>query len=858
MSFRTTSLLFAILIVMLLIFGIAVQAPRQAGEQGYLFPKIAETPNLKIGTVVIEKGRKEIRLVKTESGWRLEEPPVKATARADDTKVDQLVDQIQHARRVEEAVVTRRRAEAGLEPPQLKVTLKEEGAGREWTLEVGNQSADKLYAYVASSERPGEIMAVPVSSLENLFFKAPDEFRSRTLLDVTDTNTNTVRLSKPAGKEKKEETKLALSKTASGLWVYKVPAGYGAADFPGAPARKNPGVRGLLDALGNARVADLKDFEPLGAKPLADYGLAAGHESLRVEVERSAALFGPKKGQTVKETLLVGNQVTIKGKGKKKEKEQYYVRLEGDDSVARLDAAKLKTVFDVANDPALLRSHNLTELARNTIDVVDLQWGPDLKNKLQFRKLDPTLWKLYENGKSYKANATAVAGDSDSLLAALHGKDQVQQFYKADEDFGFAKPTAKVELYVGGLEPKAPNQAKERETGTAKGTAKKEAKEKEGPERGLKKGAVPAVTLIFGKTDKGLVYVKRQSKELGVSVVSAPAALLEKIIPPEGALAFLDTSLPSFDTAKVVKLELDRGPAGKLIVEKPAPAKEKEKKTTRKEEKTPAWKLVEPKDMPAGIGVNSAEVHRVLGTLAALHVEKWLQRVSPKDAKTLAGYGLEPPDLRAVVTVKKDDKTETFVYKFGKESGEKTKEIYAFMDKRDIVFLAQPQAVKVLRDAELRDTKVFQFDAARVKELDLKGWQEKVNFVLELKLERKSAGIWTALKPEGFDPNGRKVGDFVSDLSHLKAEKFVAFKVKSLAEYKLAPADPNLRIEVKMDDGKTTYVLTIGAENKEKTGYYATASTLPGVVFLASRETFGPVVASHNYFSRTAKQASAK
>jgi hypothetical protein len=846
MSFRTTSLLFAILIAMLLVFGIAVQVPRQGGEQGYVFRSIAEVPNLKIGAVVLERKGKEVRLVKTDRGWRLEEPPVKATARADETKVDQLIDQMQHARRVEEAVVTRNRAEAGLEPPQLKVTLKEQGAGREWTLDVGHQSADKLYVYVSSSDRPSEILAVPVTSVEDLFFKSADDFRSRTLLGVTDTNTDSVRLSRPAGKEKKQETKVALDKTMAGLWVFKTPAGYGAADFVGVPARKDPGVRGLLDSLGSVRVAEVKDFEPLGAKTLADYGLAAGQESLRVDVERSANLFGSQKGKTVKEALLVGKKVTIKGKDQEKDKDQVYVRMDDDDSVARVDAAKLKTVFDVADDPAVLRSHDLTTLERNAVDVIDVQWGPDLKNKLELRKLDPTLWKLYENGKSSKANATAVAGDRDSLLAALHGKDKVEHFYKADEEFGFAKPTAKVELYTGGLEPKAPTKAKKKPAGTAK------EKKEEPPERGLKKGASPAVTLIFGKSDKGQVYVKRQSKELGVSVVSVPAALLEKITPPEGALAYRDTSLPSFAVRDVVKLELDRGSGGKFLVEKPAPAKEKEAKTTKKESaKAPAWKLVEPKDQPSGMGVNTAEITHVLGILANLHVEKWVQPVDAKDAKALAGYGLSPPDLRAVVTVKKDDKTETFEYKFGKESEEKTKEVYALMNKVGIVFLAQPQAVKVLKEAELRDTKVFQFDAARVKEIDLRGWQAKVSFVLELKLERKSAGVWTALKPEGFDPNGRKVSNFVGELSQLKAEKFIAFKVKSLTAYKLGPSDSNLRIEVKMDDGKTTYNLTVGAENKEKTGYYATASTLPGVVFLVSRPTFEPVVASHLFFSRT-------
>jgi hypothetical protein len=847
MNLRTTSLLFGILIAMLLVFGIALQAPRNQGDQGYVFATIGPLPSLNVGTVLIEHKGKEIRLVKSDRGWRLELPPATATARADETKVEQLIDQVRGARKVEEAEVTRDLARVGLENPETKVTLKEKGAGREWTLYVGDKSPDKEYVYVTSSDRPKEVMAVSASTLESIFFDSPDALRATALLDVSDANANSVALSAPAvadKKEKKEKTEVALAKTREGLWVFKAPADYGAADFAGTPPPKEePGVKGLLTALGNLRVENVKDFEPLGAKPLADYGVLPGKETLRVAVERTP--FGGDKGKTIKEALLVGNKV--------KGKDEYYVRAEQDDSVARVAAKKLETVLRVAGDPAVLRSRNLTEVERNAVDVVDLRWGTGLKQEVRLRRPDPTLWEVYEGGKWQKANEPAVAGDRDSLLAAVKGQGKVEEFFDRkdlDEKLGFGSPTAEVKVYVGGLEKKAREKA-------GKG-AKEKAKEPTGP--ALKKGAAPAVTLIFGKTDKDRVYVKRVSASLGTSRVAVPASILEKVAPPEGALAYLDTSLPSPPVADVVKLQLDRG-ATRFVVEKTKEkAKEKEKgKAPAKagKEKAPAWQLIEPKDLPGRTSADEAQVDVVLQTLAHLQVEKWVRKIDPKDKKGLAEYGLEAPGLAATMTVKKGDKTEDYVYQFGKDAGDGKKGVYALLNKTDIVFLAQPQAVQTLREAELRDLTIFTFDPAKVKDVVMQGWYEKANYVFELLLERKSGDTWAAPKLKGFEVSGKAVSDFVKDLSRLRAKQLVTVKAKSLTEYKLAPADKNLRVEVKMDDGKTSYTLTVGALNKDGTGYYATASTLPDVVLLLPKERFEAVVGSYNYFSRT-KQASAK
>src|SRR5436309_607924 len=79
----------------------------------------------------------------------------------------------------------------------------------------------------------------------------------------------------------------------------------------------------------------------------------------------------------------------------------------------------------------------------------------------------------------------------------------------------------------------------------AKDDAKDKDKKKD-EEPKLKKDAKPAVTLIFGKTEKDTVYVKRVTQDGTVSRFTVPKAIMEKVLPAEGVLAFFDTALPSF------------------------------------------------------------------------------------------------------------------------------------------------------------------------------------------------------------------------------------------------------------------------------------------------------------------------
>jgi hypothetical protein len=915
MSFKTTFVLFGIVIVMLLVFGIALQVPRTTPEKTAVFSTLNDA--IPIDTMVVDRGGKALRFLKSDRGWKMQEAGGSVAVRADETKVDDLLRQVRDAKRIEGVTVSNDLSVYGLDHPSEKVVLKERGAGREWTLFVGDRAKrpDPNFLYVTSSDRPREVMVLSSSSLSALDFTNPADMRARTLLDVNEGNTSYVRVTHAEDKAKKE---LAVQKNAEGLWIFKEPAAYGVADFAGVPAKKEPGVKDLLGDLAKIKVENVSDFEPIGNRPLADYGLAKGEAKIQVEAEvTSGAVGGKDKG--VKEVLLVGHKTKD---AKEKDKEYYYVRVEGDDGVARVPAKLLEPVLKLVRDPAALRSRDLTFVDKNNVDAAQLRWGEGLKTETMLLREDPSKRDKKADGKTHLANAAAITGDPSGLLAALKDSGKVATFLdakdeaegkKLDADYQLDKPQAEVKLYVNATEKKKAEPAKDQK----KDGKEKETKKDESPEVQLKKDAKPAVTLLFGKVDKGMVYVKRVSEQLGTSRVAVPADLLKKVAPANGYLAFLDRSLPSFPFDKVTRLEVDRGKSGGKFVIELAPEKEPEKdkgkagdkdkdgKKDAKKDKGPKWLLLEPKDLPDRPGADTAAVEDLLGVLERLQVEKWVRKVDPKDAKAkeiLGSFGLEPADLTVSVTVKKPaekdkgtdkDKakekekektgkeketkekekeiTETYVYRFGKEvSDEDVTGVYALLEQKDdpkskdLVFLAQPQAVKELREKELRDRTIFTFDAAKAKDVKMVGWFAKVKVNLTLQANRKPDNSWAATQPEKFDLDNRRFEDFVKNLSHLEAKRFVAFKKEKkedLKEYGLTSEDPTLRIDVNVEDpmakeGKT-YQLTVGALNGDKTGYYAMASTLPGVVFLVPKEEFEPVVNEIAYFSRT-RQAAAK
>ncbi len=452
------------------------------------------------------------------------------------------------------------------------------------------------------------------------------------------------------------------------------------------------------------------------------------------------------------------------------------------------------------------------------------------------------MWKIFTaNDIPRKADTNAIEG-AKGLVAALQGKRQIKEFFdaqgpeetkKLEAKLGLDNPAAEVKVWVNALVKEEPKDAKKEEAKDAK----KDQKQSE-VEPKLKADAKPVLTLRFGKSEKGLVYVKRETADGTVSWLAVPKDIFQKAAPPNGALAFLDPSVPGFPVGDVTKVDLVRGP-------------EKFEAVRDKEPNQAQWKLTKPKDLPNRTAADAGEVEQVLGTLAHLTAKKWVQKVNPKDAKTLEPFGLDKPGVTVTATVKKTgaEKGEPHVYHFGKESDAADKAVYAIEGNSDLVFLVDPGTVKTLREADFHDRTVFKFDADKVKEVKLTIRKEGKTEtpVFERNADTRAWVIKSG--PEDFTLDEDKVNDLVRHLADLHVERFASFKGAPKPEYKLGDKDAALRIEVVMDDGKTKHDLTVGAA-KDMAGYYAQSNSLPGVVFLVSRDQIMPILGGVSYFSK--------
>ena len=174
MSFKTTYILFGVLILVVGVFALTQITHRQPpSDVAYVLPTLHDDKitNNDITSIEIQTSGPKYRpedliFTRTDSGWQIKDPNV----RADHVAVDQVVSDVMRAAREKEGVdITNDLKKFGLEPPAATVTLK--GNDQQWKLNIGDESVGKTNAlvYVTSSDRPKEVMAVRRSNLNSLF-----------------------------------------------------------------------------------------------------------------------------------------------------------------------------------------------------------------------------------------------------------------------------------------------------------------------------------------------------------------------------------------------------------------------------------------------------------------------------------------------------------------------------------------------------------------------------------------------------------------------------------------------------------------------------------------------------------------
>jgi hypothetical protein len=839
MNFKTTYILFAVLLILIGALGVALYLEPTPPEMStYVLPsshrKDTEIKADDVTRVEIKRSRPEEQTIVFERNadgktWRITSPH---TLRAETYTVTGLIREVLDAQREEKADTPPSLKDAGLDPPAEVITIAKEG--REVQLNVGEVSPggeDKV-VFVTSSDNPKQSLPVKKNQLDSVFKKL-NEFRDHTLLTSNESEIKSIKVS-----EAKKAT-VALTKQDDGRWKYTEPA-YGVAETEGEPpavgesaadqtAKAPSGVRSLLNDLGGLRVDRNEDFvaDDVEDKDLGKYNLdPAKDQILRIEVDKSAGNKEEEK-TLVKSTLLVGVG--------KADGDKYFARLDGEKPIVKIAVKSIDPLRKLLDKPDALRDRNLVRFDNSkTPDVIRIK---NNSGEFELFREDSTKpWQLYRGDHEVKADEKAVL----DLVGLITQKNIVRSFPPADADLpklGLDKPAAVVSLWIDGIAKEEKKEDKKDEKDDAKKDEKKEEKkeEKKPTKPKLKNADKPTVVLSFGKVDGNVVDVKRQI-DGETSLVKIPASIFESV--KNDPLYYMDRTLVKFNTGDpaqdVTKLVLNLNGKTTELTRDPKAA-------------TPVWKFAKPDNL-AGQSADSAAIDGILRMLNGLHPLKYVTENA--DPQVLDGeYGLKTPANTVTVTVTRDGKSTDHTYEFGKEiAGAR---VYARQGDRSNIVFETDKATLASLGKDLRDPTIFHFDSSKAKSVKMTGWKEVTVTPTTLLFERKDASTWTAIKPEKFPVSSEKLNRLVNELSSGKAVKILDRKVtpKEREEYALSPEAGGLQIEITVEGEKEPYILTVGNLDATTGGYYAIANRLGDTLFTVRKDIFEKPKQELKFFS---------
>ncbi|MDB5311082.1 MAG: hypothetical protein JWO38_5284 [Gemmataceae bacterium] len=820
MNFRLTAALFGTVFVLgLVLLGLSLWEEDAQPSGELLLTGLAGAKAEQIDTVELERGDgARLVLKRGEKGqWAVAEP---ITARADAAAVTRVVEALLKVRPTTFAELSANPAVHHLDPPSLRVTLRE--GDKSAMLNIGDVTigGSKAVGFVTTPARKRP-MAVPRSDLDPLFKDSArtngeagdlarwvNDYRTKQVFSVDPrTGADDVAAIKLTAKGKD----LALSK--AGGWKFDAPAGWGDAALTGEPSATNPtaitGVRPLLNTVVNLQAGAADDFiqDP---KDLKEYGLNPDNPDLvRVELR-------PKDGPP--EVAYIGKKADAPAApplpGAPAPPGKVYVRVEGAPGVVRVTAGgNVDGLAPLVADPNPLRDRDLLkDDVRGRIDAADLTVGGQT---VKFRKAaGSTEWKLSGGpGDPQTADQTAV-----KALLDLLGQPRVVKDFPAANDANFAGPElkAEVKLWTDGVEPAADPKAEPKPKGA------------------------PTV-LQFGKKDPTGVYVRRtmptgakadfvlpEKVKVGAGGLGGPAEDADVVATVgKSRLDFLDPSVKTFSPFQAAKLTVTQGQA--VIVEVAA------------DKSNGVWKFVKPdpqKDRTADTGTIDA----LLNPLTPLKVGRFVHEQPSRD--DLFKFGLLPENPRLKVEVglaevppaagtPPPDADKRRVYFFGNETDDK-QSVYARMEGRDAVFTVPKLVFEQFATADLRDRIVVRFDRAKVQKVELQGWYEitKVSQTT-LKFERKN-GTWVA--EGGFQVDPAKVDLFLGAVEGLRAKAFVSGPPRPEHKFPIAPTPgqpaqapdqyKGLGVNIELEGGKKLE-LNIGDLTDGGNSYFLWCGSLP-------------------------------
>ena len=828
MNFRLTAILFGAVFVVGLVLLILSFSDDKEAKPDVLAAELAATGAkvADVDVVEFEKADGSVLLIvrtdKERNTWQIQKP---ISAKADPTKVQQVVTALLKAKPAPYKDLRTDPAAHGLAPAGLKVTIRQ-GAERASTVNLGHVTGgERGVVFVTTSAQPKRPMAVFRADIDALF---RDDGKSDTAGDLAKWTgdfraTNIFPSDAPArGQDvasvkfelpnKKKELKL--SQTASGGWKLDAPFAGADADQDGDPfglPDKFTGVSPLLSALTN--IGAIAFIEKPG--DLKEYGLNDDYpDRVRIEMKtkdnQTVVVFlgkfeaggpAPKMPQMPGHPPMGGGSTGT-----------VYASIEGQPGVIRASATNnLAGLVPIITDPTPLRDRNLLPVGpRAQVDGVDvLPAGQPPEKAIKLRKVGGA-WKLYGGPNDPQtANAKLV----EELVAVLSAKRSVKEF-PAPNPANFTAISASVFVWADGFNPPG-------------------ADPKAAPTQ-----RAEATLLQFGRKDGETIYVRRTMSGGVVHEFAVNAAVkTESSLVPVDVLAallktrldLLDRSLASFSEVSPTKITV-AGAGNYTIVrdDKPAPGSI-----------NPLWRFASPDPRAGAVadGQTARDMVYLTGILSS-HIDKFVWE-GDEPAK-LAEYGFAPvPRLKVTVDLPPDAVgAKQVVFEFGKDTSDPEK-VYARQIGRAVIFTLPKADMNRLAAPDLRDRVVFRdVPAARVNVVEVTGWGG-----IAVKFEKNVAGVWESKPPTPgmFKLDPQRVAAFVELIAKTEAK---TFEKGSPDPVKHGFGDPKKTIDVTlrwaadpatMSAGGDVRLVVGGGTDPTEASYFVWSARLPadGAVFTA-------------------------
>ncbi|HEV3439320.1 MAG TPA: DUF4340 domain-containing protein, partial [Gemmata sp.] len=700
----------------------------------------------------------------------------------------------------------------GLQPPGLRVTLRQ-GSERSSTINFGNlTSGAKAVAFVTTSARPHRPLATPRASIDPLFRSTGGEAKAVDLVKwASDFRVKSIFGADARGARDDVDglTLTAKGKTLSmekvgGVWKFVQPAGWGNVD-PMGDATSTPGTftgaGPLLGAITSLQALAPADFlDNPSAEDLVKYGLNPGNPDI-VKVEAKL-----KDNETA--TVLIGKKdstPTAPGPGGMPgmPSGKVWLKVEGEPGVIRANSGDLSGLIPVIENPDPLRDRTLLVAEKSRIDGIDLTVAGQT-TKLRRAGSIPE-WKLFGNspaGDPQLASRLVV----DKLLDLLTERRTIKGFPAANPA-NFAPPEikAEVKVWAAGFEPGTDDKAEPKEKGKP-------------------------TTLLFGKKEGDSIYVRRTLPDGTIGEFLLPDRIkigaggeTVELIPAitKTRLDFLDPNLKTFSTEVANKIAVSGIKNYELD-------KEEKKDPSANQDR---WTFAAPADQK-GKTADANTVLEMLRILGTTHSVTRFVDEAPSPAK-LIEYGLaspatpppmSPPSprLKVVIGLKGTDAADKErVFEFGAITGDF---VYARQTGKAAVFTLPKFVFDKFAEADLRDRAIFQFDPAMITAIELKGWGT-AGFVTDLHFEKNKEGVWIVTKSPGqYTVDPKKIEAFLAVLNTTNVKAFLPGA--PTAEQGFGDVKVSLIIVLKTAAGPLIS-LNLGASADGGASYYGWTSILP-------------------------------